>query len=76
MRAHDAGTPAATEALTVDQPITYGPGDCVAFDEDAAHTVHTAWNAGSEPVVLWEAHLYRAGEAATTFTDMQGTPTP
>jgi hypothetical protein len=76
IRAHGVGTPAPTEALTLNQPITYGPGDCVAFDQDAVQTVHTAWNAGSEPVVLWEAHLYHTGEAATTFTDAQGTPTP
>jgi hypothetical protein len=76
IRAHGAGTPPPTEALAPDQPVTYGAGDCVAFDEDAVHTVHTAWNAGSDPVILWEAHLYRTGTAATTFTDAQGTPTP
>jgi hypothetical protein len=76
IRAHDAGTPAPTETMTVGTPITYGPGDCVAFDQDATATAHTAWNAGSEPVVLWEAHLYKVGEPASTFTEEQGTPAP
>ena len=75
IRAHGAGTPAPTEAMEVGVPITYGPGDCVSFDQDAAETAHTAWNAGDETVVLWEAHLYKAGEPATTFQE-QGTPAP
>jgi hypothetical protein len=75
IRARGAGTPAPTEAMTPDQPITYGPGDCVAFDEDAAHTIHTAWNAGDAPVVLWEAHLYKSSEKATTYVDEHGMPT-
>jgi hypothetical protein len=74
IRAHDAGTPAPTEAIAVGTPITYGPGDCVSFDQDAVTTAHTAWNAGSEPVVLWEAHLYQAGEPATTFTEEAAIP--
>jgi hypothetical protein len=48
----------------------------VAFDEDAAHTIHTAWNAGDEPAVLWEAHLYKAEAPATTFVNERGTPVP
>jgi hypothetical protein len=76
IRAHGAGTPTAPEAIAPNQPIVYGPGDCVAFDQDAADTVHTAWNDGSAPAVLWEAHLYRAGKPATTFTNEQGTPAP
>jgi hypothetical protein len=62
------------EAITLGTPISYGPGDCVAFDEDAAHTIHTAWNEGAEPVVLWETHLSIAGEPVTTFVNDQGTP--
>lgn len=76
IRAHGAGTPAPTETMSVGTPITYGPGDCVAFDQDAVTTSHTAWNADSEPVVLWEAHLYKVGEPASTFVDEQGTPVP
>lgn len=76
IRAHGSGTPAPTDAIVVGTPITYGPGDCVAFDQDATATTHTAWNAGTEPVVLWEAHLYKVGESATTFMDEQGTPAP
>lgn len=74
IRQHGAGTPAPVEEMVVGQPITYGSGDCVAFDEDAAHTTHTAWNEGSETVVLWEAHLYKADAPATTFVNEQGTP--
>jgi hypothetical protein len=74
IRAHDAGTPAPTETILVGTPITYGPGDCVAFDQDATATSHTAWNDGSETVVLWEAHLYKVGEPASTFTEEAGTP--
>lgn len=76
IRAHDAGTPAPPEAIAPNQPVVYGVGDCVAFDQDAAATVHTAWNDGSEPVVLWEAHLYHVGQKASTFTKAQGTPAP
>ncbi len=74
IRAHDSGTPAPTEAIHLGDPITYGPGDCVAFDDAAVPTVHAAWNAGTEPAVLWEAHLYHQGAKATTFVDAQGTP--
>ena len=74
IRAHNTGTPAPTEAIQHDDPVTYGPGDCVAFDDDAAHTIHTAWNEGTEPAVLWEAHLYQVGAKSSTFTEAQGTP--
>ena len=74
IRQHGTGTPAPMEEIVVGQPITYGPGDCVAFDEDAEHTTHTAWNEGNEPVVLWEAHLYKSEAPASTFVNEQGTP--
>jgi hypothetical protein len=76
VRAHGPQTPAAAETISPNQPITYGPGDCVTFDQDAANTAHIAWNDGTEPAVIWEAHLYKTGAKASTFTNEQGTPAP
>jgi hypothetical protein len=69
-------TPEATEPLELNAEVVLEPRDCVAYDEFAAHTVHTAWNAGDGETVLWEAHLHKADEPFTTFVDAQGTPVP
>ncbi len=76
IRAHGRARRRRPTLSSLGQPITYGSGDCVAFDQDAAPTVHTAWNAGDEPAVLWEAHLYRAGEPAERPSPTSRAPRP
>ena len=68
--------PETTEPLALDAEVVLQPRDCVAFDQYAAHTVHTAWNASDETTVLWEADLLKIGEPFTTFVDELGTPLP
>jgi predicted metal-dependent enzyme (double-stranded beta helix superfamily) len=75
-RSETRTTPEAAEQLALNAEIVLNPGDCVAFDHFAQHTVHTAWNASEEPTVLWEARLLKIGEPFTTFVDAQGTPVP
>lgn len=75
-RAGTGDEPESTEPLALDAEVVLEPKDCVAFDEFAAHTVHTAWNAGEETTVLWEAHLIKNGEPFTTFVDEHGMPIP
>jgi hypothetical protein len=69
-------TPETTEPVALNTEVVLEPRDCVAFDEFAAHTIHTAWNASDEPTVLWEADLLKIGEPYTTFVDEHGTPVP
>jgi hypothetical protein len=71
-----ATTPVATEALVPGVEIVLEPRDCVAFDEFAAHTEHTGWNASDGTKVIWETRLLKIGEPYTTFLDAQGTPVP
>jgi hypothetical protein len=68
--------PEATEPLELNTEVVLEPRDCVAFDEFASHTVHTAWNASDGETVLWEADLLKLGEPYTTFVDEHGTPIP
>ncbi len=68
--------PEATEPLALETEAVLEPGDCVACDEFAARTVHSAWNASDGPTVLWEAHLFKSDEPFTTFVDERGTPVP
>jgi len=75
-RAGTGDAPESTEPLVLNAEVVLEPRDCVAFDEDAAHTIHTAWNASDGETVLWEAHLHKADEPFTTFVDAQGTPVP
>ena len=75
-RGGTGATPEATEPLAPNAEVVLAPRDCVTFDHFAAHTEHTAWNAGDEPTVLWEARLLKADEPFTTFVDAQGTPVP
>jgi hypothetical protein len=69
-------TPEATEPLALDTEVVLEPRDCIAFDEFAAHTIHTAWNAGDGETVSWETDLVKMGEPFTTFVDEMGTPVP
>jgi predicted metal-dependent enzyme (double-stranded beta helix superfamily) len=75
-RSETRTTPEAAEQLALNAEIVLNPGDCVAFDHFAQHTVHTAWNESEEPTVLWEARLLKIDEPFTTFVDAQGTPVP
>lgn len=69
-------TPESVEPLPPDTEVVLGPRDCVAYDEFAAHTVHTAWNASEGTTVLWTADLVAVGEPYTTYVDALGTPVP
>jgi len=71
-----ATTPVAMEELLPGVEIVQEPRDCVAFDEFAAHTEHTGWNAGDGPTGLWETRLLKVGEPYTTFLNAEGTPVP
>ena len=73
-RSETRATPEAAEQLALDTDVVLDPGDCVAFDEFAAHTVHTAWNASEETTIIWEARLMKTDEPFTTFVDAMGTP--
>ncbi len=64
------------ETLELNTEIVLEPRDCVAFDEFAAHTQHTAWNASDGRTVLWEARLLKTDEPFTVFVNEQGTPVP
>ena len=75
-RSETRATPDAAEQLALNAELVLEPGDCVAFDEFAEHTIHTAWNASSETTVIWEARLVKTDEPFTTFVDAQGTPVP
>lgn len=67
-QAATAATPEAATELGAGSEIELQPGDCLTFD--ATQTTHTLRNPG-ESVVIWQAHLYAAGEKPTTFL---GTP--
>ncbi len=69
-QADTAATPEAATQLTAGTETVLQPGDCLTFD--ATQTVHTLQNPG-DPAVIWQAHLYAAGEPPTTFL---GTPAP
>ena len=75
-RGGDGEMPETTEPLALDTEVVLEPRDCIAFDEFAAHTIHTAWNASDGTTVTWETDLLKIGEPFTTFVDEQGTPVP
>ncbi len=75
-RAGTAATPEAAEPLEPNAEVVLGPRDCVAFDEFAAHSEHTGWNAGDGELVLWEARLLDPAQPFTTYVDEMGTPVP
>jgi quercetin dioxygenase-like cupin family protein len=69
-------TPESTEPLALNTEVVLGPRDCVAYDEDAVHTIHTVWNASAQTTRMWMADLVQIGEPYTTFVNAQGTPLP
>jgi hypothetical protein len=71
-----AATPGESEQLDLNVEAVLGPKDCVAVDNEAAGTIHTARNASDGPTVAWEADLFKIGEPPTTFVNEQGTPVP
>jgi predicted metal-dependent enzyme (double-stranded beta helix superfamily) len=76
LRGGSGATPETAEALALDTEVVLGPRDCVAYDEFAAHTVHTVWNASDETTILWTADLVEIGKPYTTFVNARGTPVP
>lgn len=68
--------PEAIEPLEPNVDVVLAPRDCVAFDQFATHTEHTAWNAGDEPMVLLSTQLLKTDEPFATFVDALGTPVP
>lgn len=49
--------------VALDTEVILEPRDCVAYDEFAAHTVHTVWNASEEDSILGTADLVSSGGA-------------
>ena len=75
-RGGTAEEPGAPEPLALETEVVLEPRDCIAFDEFAAHMEHTGWNAGSGPLVLWEARLLDPDQPFTTYVNALGTPVP
>ena len=73
-RAGGAGTPVAAEPLAVGDEVVLQPRECVAVDEAAARTIHTAWNASDETSVTIETYLFARDQPGRTFVDAEGTP--
>ena len=71
-----AASPEEPEQLQLNVEAVLGPRDCVAVDNEATRTIHTARNAADWTTVAWEADLYKLGEPPTTFVDAMGTPVP
>ncbi|MCC7024691.1 MAG: hypothetical protein IT338_17820, partial [Thermomicrobiales bacterium] len=68
--------PESAEPLPLNTEVILAPRDCVAYDDFAAHTIHTAWNASEETTILWMADLVEIGEPYTTYVNAEGTPVP
>ncbi|MFN8677493.1 MAG: hypothetical protein U0Z70_14050 [Thermomicrobiales bacterium] len=75
-RGGDGSTPASTEPVPLNQEIVLGPRDCVSYDEYAAHTVHTVWNASKGTTRMWMADLVKIGEPYITYEPAERTPSP
>jgi predicted metal-dependent enzyme (double-stranded beta helix superfamily) len=71
-----AASPGEPEQLQLNVEAVLGPRDCIAVDNEATDTIHSARNASEETTIAWEADLYKLGEPPTTFVDEQGTPIP
>lgn len=69
-------TPESMEPFPLNTEVILGPRDCVAYDDFATHTIHTAWNASEGTTILWMADLPRIGAPYTTYVNAQGTPVP
>ena len=76
IRGGSGPTPEATAPMEIGAEVILEPRDCVAYDEFAAHTVHTVWNASEETTILWTADLVEVGEPYTTYVNASGTPLP
>jgi mannose-6-phosphate isomerase-like protein (cupin superfamily) len=72
-RATTAGTPAATESVSVDTENILNEGDSLVYSEAAAHTMA---NPGDEPLVLLVSAILSPDMPGFMFMDMDGTPTP
>ena len=75
-RGGDGATPVSAQPVEIGQEIVLGPRDCVSYDENAKHTVHTVWNASDGTTRMWMADLVRIGEPYTTYANAAGTPVP
>lgn len=75
-RGGSAATPESVQPVALNTEIILGPRDCVSYDEYAAHTVHTVWNAGDGTTRMWMADLVKIGEPYTTMVNAAGTPIP
>ena len=73
-RAGNAGTPVAAEPMAVDDEVVLEPRECVAVDEAAARTIHTAWNASDETTLTIETYLFARDQPGRTFVNALGTP--
>lgn len=69
-RAAVEGTPAATETAEIGVEVTLNPGDSVAYDQTAGHTMV---NGGDESLVLLVSALLASDEQGFLFEE--GTPT-
>jgi mannose-6-phosphate isomerase-like protein (cupin superfamily) len=69
-RAAVDGTPAATETAETGVAVTLNPGDSVAYDQTAGHTMV---NGGDEPLVLLVSALLAIDQPGFLFEE--GTPT-
>jgi hypothetical protein len=75
-RGGTGSTPESTEPVALNQEIELGPRDCVSYDEFAAHTVHTVWNASKGTTRMWMADLVKIGEPYITYEPAESTPAP
>jgi hypothetical protein len=66
----------SVQPVEIGQEIVLGPRDCVFYDENTAHTVHTVWNASESTIRMWMADLVRIGAPYTTYVTAEGTPVP
>jgi mannose-6-phosphate isomerase-like protein (cupin superfamily) len=69
-RASTDGTPGATEQAATDVEIVMNPGDSLAYDQTAGHTMV---NGSDEPLVLLVSALLASDEQGFLFED-HGTP--
>jgi hypothetical protein len=66
-RGGTGSTPVSSEPMPLNQEVVLGPRDCVSYDEFAAHTVHTVWNASKGTTRMWMADLVKMGEPYITY---------
>lgn len=69
-------SPESAEPFPLNTDVILEPRDCVAYDDIAVHTIHTAWNASEGTTILWMADLPKVDEPYTTYVNAQGTPVP